>query len=82
MLLVDEATAALDAHTASRVTSAILDLPGITSIVVTHRLEEGLLRRYDGILVLKNGAITEQGTFAELMERRGLFYSLFTVANG
>lgn len=82
VLLVDEATAALDAHTASRVTSAILDLPGITSIVVTHRLEEGLLRRYDGILVLKNGAITEQGTFAELMERRGLFYSLFTVANG
>lgn len=82
VLLVDEATAALDAHTASRVTSAILDLPGIISIVVTHRLEEGLLRRYDGILVLKNGAITEQGTFAELMERRELFYSLFTVANG
>lgn len=82
VLLVDEATAALDARTASQVTSAILDLPGITAIVVTHRLEENLLRRYDGILVLKNGAVSEQGTFEALMERRGLFYSLFTVANG
>lgn len=82
VLLVDEATAALDARTASQVTSAILDIPDLTSIVVTHRLEEGLLRRYDSILVLKNGAVTEQGTFEELMERRELFYSLFTVANG
>lgn len=82
VLLVDEATAALDAQTASQVTSAILDIPDLTSIVVTHRLEEGLLRRYDSILVLKNGAVTEQGSFEELMERRELFYSLFTVANG
>lgn len=82
VLLVDEATAALDARTASQVTSAILDIPDLTSIVVTHRLEEGLLRRYDSILVLKNGAVTEQGSFEELMERRELFYSLFTVANG
>ena len=82
VLLVDEATAALDAKTASQVTSAILDIPDLTSIVVTHRLEEGLLRRYDSILVLKNGRISEQGTFEELMARRELFYSLFTVANG
>ena len=82
VLLVDEATAALDARTASQVTSAILDIPELTSIVVTHRLEEGLLRRYDSILVLKNGQVSEQGTFEELMGRRELFYSLFTVANG
>lgn len=82
VLLVDEATAALDARTASQVTSAILDIPELTSIVVTHRLEEGLLRRYDSILVLKNGRVSEQGTFEELMGRRELFYSLFTVANG
>lgn len=82
VLLVDEATAALDARTASQVTSAILDIPELTSIVVTHRLEEGLLRRYDSILVLKNGTVSEQGTFEELMGRRELFYSLFTVANG
>lgn len=80
VLLVDEATAALDARTASQVSGAILDLTGITRIVVTHALEESQLRRYDRILTLKNGAVTEAGTFEELMEKKGYFYSLFTVA--
>ena len=39
-----------------------------------------LLRRYDGILVLKNGAVVERGQFAELMDRKGYFYSLYTVS--
>ena len=80
VLLVDEATAALDAQTASQVSGAILDLTGITRIVVTHSLEESQLRRYDRILTLKNGTVTEAGTFEELMEKKGYFYSLFTVA--
>lgn len=80
VLLVDEATAALDAETAHQVSSAILDLDGITGIVVTHSLEESLLSRYDGILTLKNGCIAEAGTFDELIARKGYFYSLFTVS--
>ncbi len=80
VLLVDEATASLDPATAWQVSSAILDLKGITRIVITHSLEEALLRRYDCILTLKNGAIAEAGTFRELMERKGYFYSLFTVS--
>ena len=80
VLLVDEATAALDAETAHQVSSAILDLDGITGIVVTHSLEESLLSRYDSILTLKNGYITEAGTFDELIARKGYFYSLFTVS--
>ena len=80
VLLVDEATAALDAQTAFQVSNAILDLEDLTRIVVTHDLDEGLLRRYDGILTLKNGRIVESGSFGELMERKGYFYSLFTVA--
>ncbi len=80
VLLIDEATAALDAATAFEVTQAILDIRGLTRIVVTHRLEEPLLRRYDGILVLRGGRIAEQGTYAELMARQGLFYALYTVA--
>lgn len=52
----------------------------ITRIVVTHTLEETLLRRYDGILVLKNGRIEESGSFEELMKKKGYFYALFTVA--
>lgn len=80
VLLVDEATAALDAKTAYQVTDSILGLDGLTRIVVTHSLEEALLRRYDGILALKSGSIVESGTFDELMENKGYFYSLYTVS--
>ncbi|MCD7737642.1 MAG: ABC transporter ATP-binding protein/permease [Lachnospiraceae bacterium] len=81
ILLVDEATAALDAETAHSVSEAILHLPGVSSITVTHRLEESLLRQYDQIFVMKDGRLAEQGDFENLMEKRGLFYSLYTVAN-
>ena len=80
VLLVDEATAALDARIAYQVSSAILDLSGLTRIVVTHALDEALLKRYDCILTLKNGSIAEAGTFDRLMENKGYFYSLYTVA--
>ena len=80
VLLVDEATAALDVQTAHQVSSDILDLTGMTRLVVTHSLEEALLRRYDGIFVLKNGTLAESGSFDELMQRKGYFYALFTVA--
>lgn len=80
VLLADEATAALDAETAHQVACDILDLDGVTRIVVTHALEEAQLRRYDGIIVLKNGRIAEQGSFDALMAQKGYFYALFTVA--
>ncbi len=80
VLLVDEATAALDVQTAHQVSSDILDLTGMTRIVVTHSLEEALLRRYDSIFVLKNGTLAESGGFDELLQRKGYFYALFTVA--
>jgi len=80
VLLVDEATAALDAQTAFQVSNAILDLRGLTRIVVTHALDENLLKRYDCILTLKNGSIAEAGSFEALMEKKGYFYSLFTVS--
>ena len=80
VLLVDEATAALDARTAYQVSNAILDLEGLTRIVVTHALDESLLKRYDCVLTLKNGSIAEAGTFRQLMEKKGYFYSLFTVS--
>lgn len=81
ILLVDEATAALDAATARAVSFSILNLVGMTRIVVTHRLEEASLRRYDKILVMKNGTICEQGNFDTLMKQKGQFYSLFQIAH-
>ncbi len=82
VLLLDEATAALDNQTAFAVTDAILHLDGLTRVVVTHRLEAALLEQYDRIFVLRNGGVCESGKFDELMDRKAYFYSLFTVANG
>ncbi len=80
VLLADEVTAALDAETAYQVTGDILQLDGITRIVVTHALAGSLLKQYDGIIVLKDGHIVESGMFDELMDRKGYFYALYTVA--
>lgn len=81
VLLVDEATSSLDNQTANQISQAILDLDNLTRIVITHRLDEHLLSQYDGILVLKDGQLIEKGTYQELMEAKGYFYSLYVVAN-
>ena len=81
VLFVDEATASLDAKTSFDVLDAILDLDGFTRVIVTHDLDENVLRRCTGLFAMKNGAVTEQGTFDELMEEKGYFYSLFTVSS-
>ena len=80
VLFVDEATAALDAETSFEVLDAILKLDGYTRVIVTHDLDENILRRCTGLFALKNGDVSEQGTFQELMAQKGYFYSLFTVS--
>ena len=80
VLLMDEATAALDNATAFSVTNSILSLKGLTKIIVTHKLDESILRQFDSIIALNNGAVAETGSFYELMNRKGYFYSLFNVA--
>ncbi len=80
VLFVDEATASLDAETSFEVLDAILKLDGYTRIIVTHDLDENILRRCTALFALKNGEISEQGAFEELMDRKGYFYSLFTVS--
>ena len=77
---MDEATASLDTQTAYRVISSILALDGLTRIVVTHSLDANILERYDKIFAMKNGSIIESGTYDELMEKKGYFYSLYTVS--
>lgn len=67
VLLMDEATAALDAATAHDVTDAVLSIKDLTRIVVTHKLDESTLSRYDRILAIRNGTLCEQGSFEELM---------------
>ena len=80
VLFVDEATASLDAETSFEVLDAILKLDGYTRVLVTHDLDENILKRCSGLFALKNGVVTERGTFDELMAEKGYFYSLFTVS--
>ena len=80
VLFVDEATASLDAKTSFDVLDAILKLDGYTRIIVTHDLDENILRRLDGLFILRNGVVNEKGSFDKLMEDKGYFYSLYTVS--
>ena len=80
VLLMDEATAALDEITANSIMNSVLKMENITRIIVTHRLDESVLREYDEIIVLHHGEVAERGTFDSLIDERGLFYSLFTVS--
>ena len=81
LLLVDEATAALDAETSNMVINSILKLKDMTKIIITHDLDRNTLEQYDSILTLKGGRIVEDGNFNDLMSKKGYFYSLFNVAS-
>lgn len=82
ILLMDEATAALDNLTAAMVEQAILELDGLTRIIVTHKLSEQSLRQYDSIIVVRNGTVMEQGTCSELMEKGGYLSALLSISGG
>lgn len=79
VLLMDEATASLDNATSYLVEDAILKIEEMIRIVITHKLQETMLRRYDQIIVLNEGSVIETGSFSELMEKRGYFYALFQI---
>ena len=76
ILLMGEASSALDEKTADEIMHSILDMPDTTSLVITHRLNSTLLKKYDGICVLHHGKLIEFGSFDELMKNKGLLYSL------
>ena len=80
LLLVDEATAALDRPTATEVMCAVLDIPDTAKIVVTHDLNEAVLRRFDAVAVLIGGRLRELGSFEELIEARVFLYSMLTLS--
>ena len=75
ILLLDEATAALDAESEQQVQTALQKLQaGRTTLVVAHRL--ATVRNADLILVMESGGITEQGTHNALMAKNGLYTRL------
>src|SRR5712691_4151001 len=72
ILILDEPTSALDVATEALVMAAIETLMhGRTTFIIAHRLST--VRRCDHIIVLRDGIIAEQGNFAELLRRGGIF---------
>lgn len=80
ILLLDEATSSLDNQVTTEIESSILDIQNLTALVVTHKLNENILKKYDRILFMKDGVIVEDGSFSDLMARRGEFYKLFELS--
>jgi len=76
LLLLDEATSALDNETSASITKNLLGIGNTTKIMITHRLDEELLTKFDEIIVMKNGNIVEFGTYKELMDNNATFKSL------
>ena len=80
ILLLDEATSSLDNQVTNEIENSILDIQNLTALVVTHKLNENILKKYDRILFMKAGVIVEDGSFCDLMDRRGEFYKLFELS--
>jgi ATP-binding cassette subfamily B protein len=77
ILILDEATSALDSHTEREIQAALeLVSRNRTTIVIAHRLST--IIGADEIIVLKEGAIAERGTHAELLDRDGLYAAMWS----
>ena len=77
ILLLDEATSSLDNQVTTEIENSILKIQDLTALVVTHKLNKTILKKYDRILFMKEGVIVEDGSFDGLMYREGEFYKLF-----
>jgi ATP-binding cassette subfamily B protein len=77
IFIMDEATSSVDTLTEALIQKGMENLmQGRTSFVIAHRLST--IRRADRILVIEDGRITETGTHAELLRKRGHYYRLYT----
>jgi ABC-type multidrug transport system fused ATPase/permease subunit len=76
ILILDEATSSVDIGTERKIEQALrLLLAGRTAFIIAHRLST--IRDADLIVVLEHGRIVEQGSHEELLQRRGLYTSLY-----
>ena len=79
VLFFDEATSALDHSTTDQIINSITNLTDTLRLVITHNLEEAQLKKFDEIIVMKEGSIIEMGSFEELMQQNHYFKALYTL---
>ncbi len=76
ILILDEATAAMDTETERQIQTALERLvKGRTTIMIAHRLST--LRDADKLIVIENGKMPEFGTHLELINKKGIYYNLY-----
>ena len=81
ILILDEATSALDNESEHLVSQSLDKLAeGRTTLTIAHRLST--IRNADRILVLSGNHIVEEGSHDQLMQEKGMYYQLYTSANG
>ena len=80
LLILDEATAAMDTETERLISEAIERVSeGKTTISIAHRLST--LKNCNYLMAIDNGELAEMGTAEELMEKKGIYYKLWTLQN-
>ena len=78
IILFDEVTSSLDKNSKKQIEKAIEEISKIkTIIVIAHTLDS--VENFDNIIVIKEGEISEQGSHAELLGKKGLYYSLMNL---
>lgn len=78
VMILDEATANIDTETELLIQDSLEKMKNVgTMLIVAHRLST--VRNADKIIVLSHGEIKEQGTHAELLEKKGRYYALYTL---
>lgn len=75
IMILDEPTSAIDALAEDRIFKRLLSDKSKTIITVSHRLST--VKRADVIYMFENGAIIEQGTHQELIDKKGAYYHMF-----